>query len=55
MASSRSRSRPLRVSDPKSGLARVVYGGETLSRRQFVLVDDTAETIAAQNTSIIAS
>ena len=31
-----------------------MYGAETLSRRQFVLVDDTAETIAAQNTSITA-
>jgi len=32
--------------------ARSLYGAETSSRRQFVLVDDTAETIAAQNTSI---
>jgi ribosomal protein S18 acetylase RimI-like enzyme len=31
-----------------------LYGAETLSRRQFVLVDEAAETIAAQNPSITA-
>ena len=31
-----------------------VYGAETLSRRQLVLVNDTTEAIAAQNTNITA-
>jgi hypothetical protein len=29
-----------------------VYGAKTLSRRQLILVNNTAETIAAHNTSI---
>jgi hypothetical protein len=31
-----------------------VYGAETLSRRQIILVNHTTETIAAHNTSISA-
>ena len=31
-----------------------LYGAETLSRRQLVLVNDAAEAIAAQNTNITA-